>query len=335
MPDLSTRYLGLELTGPIIASCSPLTGRLDTLKQLEDAGAAAVVLPSLFEEDVIEEEMHLVDLLDAGDGFAEFASAPLSEVEGVDAGVLGTERHVRLVAQAKQSLDIPVIASVNAAHAGSWQQYASIMADAGADAIELNVYSVAADPAEAAVDVEERMREIVAAVRSSVSLPLAVKLSPFYTSVANVAAQVVREGADGLVLFNRFYAPDIDLDELALLPRISLSQSDDLRLPLRWLGILAPQLRDTSLAATSGVHTAEDVLKVLLVGADVACTTASLLRRGPAHLATMLDDLARWLEEHDYASVAQLRGSMSAASVPDPGGFERSQYRALVQSYRP
>ena len=326
--DLTTQYLGLTLTSPIMASASPLTGSLDTLRELEDAGASAVVLPSLFEEDVIEEELHLADVLDDGEGFAEFASAPLSDA--AHDYVLGPDRHVRLVERAKAVLGVPVIASVNAAHSGSWERYATLLVEAGADAIELNMYSVSADPGESAADVEARKLDIVSEVKAAISVPLAVKLSPFFSSVAHFARDVVGRGADGLVLFNRFYAPDIDLDTLTVQPRLHLSDSDDLLLPLRWLGILRPQLPGTSLAATSGVHSGADALKTLLVGADVACTTSAVLKRGAGHVATMLDELATWLEAHDYESVTQLKGSMSAASVPDPAGFERAQYRAIL-----
>jgi len=326
--DLTTQYLGLTLTSPIMASASPLTGSLDTLRELEDAGASAVVLPSLFEEDVIEEELHLADVLDDGEGFAEFASAPLSDAAADY--VLGPDRHVRLVERAKAVLGVPVIASVNAAHSGSWERYATLLVEAGADAIELNMYSVSADPGESAADVEARKLDIVSEVKAAISVPLAVKLSPFFSSVAHFAGDVVGRGADGLVLFNRFYAPDIDLDTLTVQPRLHLSDSDDLLLPLRWLGILRPQLPGTSLAATSGVHSGADALKTLLVGADVACTTSAVLKRGAGHVATMLDELATWLEAHDYESVTQLKGSMSAASVPDPAGFERAQYRAIL-----
>ena len=326
--DLTTSYLGLELSGPIMASAGPLTGTLDGLRALQDAGASAVVLPSLFEEDVIEEELHLADLLLEGEEFAEFASAPLSEA--ADSYVLGCERHLRLVERARAALEIPVIASLNAAHPGAWERHAALLAEAGADAIELNMYSVAADPRESAADVEARKLDIVSAVREAVSVPLAVKLSPFYTSVAHLAAAVVERGADGLVLFNRFYAPDIDLDSLTVRPALTLSESDDVRLPLRWLGILRPQLPGASLAASSGIQTGADALKALLVGADVACTTSAAVRHGAGHVARMLADLRSWMDEHDYESVRQLRGSMSAAAVPDPAGFERAQYRAIL-----
>lgn len=331
--QLATTYLGMDLGGPVIASASPLTEQVSTLRQLEDAGAAAVVLPSLFEEDVIEEELHLADTLDAGMGFAEFDSAPLAPTAAASQDELGTERHLNLVSAAKEALDIPVIGSINGAHPGSWQVYASLMAQAGADAIELNMYSVAADPTRSAADVEEEKRAIVREVRAAIDVPLAVKLSPFYTSLAHLAAQMVRAGADGLVLFNRFYSPDIDLATLELAPRLALSAPEDLRLPLRWLGILRAQLADTSLAATTGIHTGDEVLKALLVGADVACTTAAVLQRGPEAITRMLEQVSAWLAANEYESVAQLRSSMSAANVPDPGGFERAQYRAMITSY--
>jgi dihydroorotate dehydrogenase (fumarate) len=330
-PRLATRYLGLALTGPIIASAGPLTGRIDTLRRLEAAGAAAVVLPSLFEEEVIAEELHLSDMIDAGEDFAEFAGGVLPEMDLPD---LGPGRHLKLLEQAKEALSVPVIASLNATHSGSWERYATLMVDAGADAIELNLYAVAADPAESAAEVEARALDVIAEVKSSISVPLAVKLSPFYSSLAHFAAAAIGRGADGLVLFNRFYAPDIDLSVLDVVPRVDLSSSADLRLPLRWLGILRAQLPEVGLACSSGVHTGADAIKALLVGADVACTTASVLHHGPEHLATMLTQLREWLAEHDYDSVDQLRASMSAASVADPSAFERSQYMAIVTSMR-
>lgn len=326
-PIMSTRYLGLPLRGPVIASASPLTGRLDTLTALQDAGAAAVVLPSLFEEEVEAEEMHLAAMMDAGEDFAEFASGPLPDIDLPD---LGAGRHLRLLEQAKAALEIPVIASLNATHPGSWQRYAIEMAEAGADAIELNLYTVAADPGEDAADVEQRHLEAIAAVRSAIRIPLAVKLSPYYSALASFAAEVVDAGADALVLFNRFYAPDIDLASLNVNPTVELSTPGDQRLALRWIGILRSQLPDVGLACTSGVHSGAEVLKALLVGADVACTTSAVLRHGPQRVATMLADAEEWLSENGYDSVDQLRGSMSARSVPDPAAFERAQYQAVI-----
>jgi dihydroorotate dehydrogenase (fumarate) len=328
---LRTTYLGLELAGPVIASASPLTGRLDDLLRLEDAGAAAVVLPSLFEEEVIDEELVLNDHLEQGvNSYAESIDyfPQLPELE------LGAERHLRLLAEAKERLNIPVIASLNAVHLGSWQRYAGEFTEAGADAIELNLYSMAADPARAASDVEAAYLEVIADVRKAVPVPLAVKLSPYLSSTAHFAAAAVAAGVDGLVLFNRFYTPDLDLSTFGVAPTLELSTSADLRLPLRWIAVLRPQLPGTSLAATSGVHTAEDVAKALLVGADVACMTSALIKKGPAHVGTVLDGFASWMEENAYTSVTELRGSASAAGVPDPAGFERTQYVRLLTGAR-
>ena len=328
-PDLRTRYLGLDLSGPVIASASPLTGRLDDLLRLEDAGAAAVVLPSLFEEEVIEESLVLHDHLEQGE-FSESVDffPDMPELE------LGPERHLRLLSEAKDRLNIPVIASLNAVHLGSWQRYAGEFVEAGADAIELNMYSLATDPTKDAAVVESEYLDIVAAVRQAVTVPLAVKLSPYLSSTAHFAAAVAKGGVDGLVLFNRFYTPDLDLTTFGVTPSLELSSSADLRLPLRWIAVLRPQLPDTSLAPTSGVHTAADVAKALLVGADVACMTSALIKHGPEHIGTVLDGLEAWLEENLYESVAQLRGSASAAGVADPAGFERAQYVRLLTDAR-
>jgi dihydroorotate dehydrogenase (fumarate) len=327
-PTLATSYLGLSLSGPVIASAGPLTGHVASLQALERAGAAAVVLPSLFEEEIIAEEVALERAFAAGEDFYPEFSGMLPEVELPD---LGPERHVRLVAEAKAALTIPVIASVNAAHPGSWSRYASMMADAGADAIELNVYAVAADPSMTAADVESVYLDVIREVRASVAVPLTVKLSPFFSSFAHFAGEVVGAGADGLVLFNRFYAPDIDLDELRLTPTVELSSPGDQRLPLRWLGILRSQLGpDVSLACTSGVHSADGVLKALLVGANVACTTAAVLHHGPERITSWLTRVEHWMAEREYDGVDQLRGSMSAAATSDPSAYERSQYVKIV-----
>ncbi len=328
-PVMATRYLGLELSGPVIASAGPLTGRIDELMRLEEAGAAAVVLPSLFEEEVIAEEMAFFEAHEQGAGMdAEFSSM-MPEVDMRD---LGPERHVRLLEEAKSRLDIPVIASVNAVHTGSWKRYTTMMVEAGADAIELNLYAVAANPGEDAADVEARYLDVVREVRESVGIPLAVKLSPFFSSFSHFARQVADNGADGLVLFNRFYAPDLDLDTLEVKPKVALSSSAELRMPLRWLGILRTQLPNTALAATSGVHTAGDVIKALLVGADVACTTSAVVRGGAQVVRTMLDGVEAWMAEREYTGVDQLRGSVSAAAAGDQSAFERSQYISVITS---
>lgn len=331
MTDLRTAYLGLRLRTPLVASASPLTGRLDSLLALEQAGAAAVVLPSLFEEEVEEESMRLHERLEAGaDSFPEAGDFfPSMEYDGI-----GPYKHVKLAAAAKQALTIPVIASINGITPGGWVRYAQLMADAGADAIELNLYSVAANPWRSAASVEDGYLEVVRLVRGAVDVPLAVKLSPFLSATAHFARRVVEAGADGLVLFNRFYQPDIDLDTLDVLPRVDLSDPRELRLPMRWLAILRPQLPSTSLAATTGVHSGLDAAKALLVGADVAMMTSALLRFGPQHLARVEAELVAWLAERDYASVGQLRGSVSHRGATDPTGFERANYLRTLASYR-
>ncbi|MBK5289639.1 MAG: dihydroorotate dehydrogenase-like protein [Acidimicrobiia bacterium] len=322
MTDLSVNYLGIDLSSPLVASAGPLTGQLDTLRRLADAGAAAVVLPSLFEEEiarVIRDQERV--FATSSDSSAE-ALSYLPEID-VDPG--GVDRHLRLVTDAKAAIDVPVIASLNGSSSGGWTWYARALVDAGADALELNVYSIAADIHDDPREVEERYIELVSAVRDAVRVPIAVKVSPFFTAMANVAGRLAAAGADGLVLFNRFYQPDIDLETLDVTPSITLSTSADLRLPLRWIGLLYGRV-DASLAASGGVHTPEDVVKVLLAGADVAMTTAALLRHGPEHLTVLRDGLLAWLEARGYTSVAQMRGSVSARAGRDPDAFERANY---------
>jgi dihydroorotate dehydrogenase (fumarate) len=331
MIDLRTTYLGLSLRSPLVASASPLTGQLDSLLALEQAGAAAVVLPSLFEEEIEYDSMLLHERLETGAlSFPEAADFfPTVEFDNV-----GPQEHVKLVATAKDHLRVPVIASINGTTPGGWTYHSSLMAEAGADAIELNLYAVAADPRRGAAEVESGYLEVVRRVRAAIEVPLAVKLSPYLSSTAHFARRVVEAGADGLVLFNRFYQPDIDLETLDVLPRVELSDSRELRLPLRWLAILRPQLPTTSLAATTGVHSGLDAAKALLVGADVVMMTSALLRNGPAHLAKVESELVGWLTERDYVSVAQARGSVSHRNATDPAGFERANYLRTLASYR-
>jgi dihydroorotate dehydrogenase (fumarate) len=332
MTDLTSTYLGLHLASPIIASAGPYTGRLETLLELEAAGVSAVVLPSMFEEEMVDDELSLHEALERGTNtFAE----SLDYFPHTDFSDTGPQRHVRLVEEARQRLSIPVIASVNAAHPGSWKRYATMMADAGAAAIELNIYALATDACRTAADVEASYLDIVGEVRAAVNVPLAVKLSPYFSCLPHFAAAVVAAGADGLVLFNRFYQPDLDLHTLDVTPTVDLSTSADLRLPLRWLAILRPQLPTVSLAATSGVHTAHDVVKALLVGADVACMTSALLRHGTGHVRAVLGGLEAWLSDNEYTSVAQLRGSVSSAGAQDPAAFERANYVRVLSSYQP
>lgn len=330
MSDLSTTYLGLSLRTPLVASPSPLTGRIASLQRLEEAGAAAVVLPSLFGEELEQESMHLHERLEAGaDSFPEARTF----FPAMDFDELGPERHVKLVEEAVARLSVPVIASVNARSLGTWLHYARLMADAGASAVELNMYAVAADPHRDALDLEDDWVEMVREICAAIDVPVAVKLGPHFTSLANFAARVVAAGAAGLVLFNRFYQPDLDLDTLHLESRVELSDSRDLRLPLRWIGILRPQLRHTYLALTSGVHTPDDAAKALLAGADVVMMTSALLRNGPEHLSWVEAGLTRWMVERDYTSVAQLRGSVSRHGARDPSAYERANYVKLLASY--
>jgi dihydroorotate dehydrogenase (fumarate) len=329
--DLRTRYLGLDLRSPIVASASPLTGEPASARLLEQAGAAAIVLPSLFEEELLFEDMEINRSLEAGtDSFAE----ALDYFPNIESFAGAGDRYLERLRQIKAKAGIPVIASLNATTAGGWVRYAKLMEDAGADALELNLYHVAADPARSAADVEAADLALVAAVRTSVRIPLAVKLSPYYSSMANVARHVIDAGADGLVLFNRFYQPDLDLDTLEVVARLDLSQSWELRLPLRWIAILRPQLGPkASLAATSGVGSATDVVKALMVGADVAMMTSAILRNGPDKIRTVEAGLRTWMSENEYKSVSQLCGSASSAAVEDPSAFERANYMRTLRSW--
>jgi dihydroorotate dehydrogenase (fumarate) len=329
MPDLSTDYLGLRLRTPLVASSSPLTGDLDGLRRLEDAGASAVVLPSLFEEQITGEAMEIDDLLETG---AESFAEALNYFPELDDYSTGPERYLGLVQKAKAALGIPVIASLNGTSPGGWIEHAKLIEEAGADAIELNLYLIAADPDLNAAGLEARYAELVRSVRGAVRIPIALKLAPFFTTLAHTARQLIEEGADGLVLFNRFYQPDLDLETLEVLPRIAFSSSEELRLPLRWIAILHGRVR-ASLAATTGIHTAADALKVLLAGADVAMTASVLLQLGPAHLRRLEQGIVEWMSEREYASVRQLKGSVSQKAVADPTAFERANYMRTLKSY--
>jgi dihydroorotate dehydrogenase (fumarate) len=329
--DLRTRYLGLDLRSPIVASSSPLTGAVDTARLVEEAGAAAIVLPSLFEEEILNEEIQLNRSLEAGS--EQFAEA-LGYFPNIESFAGVGDRYLTRLERVKAQSAVPVIASLNATTAGGWVRYARLIQDAGADALELNLYRVAADPRRTAADMESADLELIAAVRGSVSIPLAVKLSPYYSALADFAGRAVAQGVDGLVLFNRFYQPDLDLDTLDVVARVDLSRPSELRLPMRWIAILRPQLpAGVSLAATSGVHSGTDVVKALLVGADVAMMTSALLVHGASHVRTVEDELRAWMTDHDYESVAQLRGSANQATVEDPFAFERANYMNTLHSW--
>jgi len=329
--DLRTRYLGLELRSPLVASPSPLTRDPATARQLVDAGAAALVLPSLFEEEILHEELELNRSLEQGtDAFAE----ALDYFPAVSSFAGSGDQYLARLGRVKAQVDVPVIASLNASTPGGWVRYARLMQDAGADALELNLYHLAANPSRDASEMEARDLEMIGAVRAAITIPLAVKLSPYYSALASFARQVVERGADGLVLFNRFYQPDLDLETLDGVASLDLSQPAELRLPLRWTAILRPQLGPgVSLAATSGIHTGTDAAKVLLVGADVAMTTSAVLHNGPEYLRTIEAGLVAWMAEHEYESVDQLRGSVSQAAVADPSAFERANYMRTLRSW--
>ncbi len=328
--DVSTTYLGLRLCSPIVASPSPLTGDPGFWEEIEQAGAGAIVLPSLFEEQIERESFGIDATLNFGtDSFAESLSY-LPELDDYDVGVA---RHLGLVELAREQLAIPVIASLNGTSPGGWVKYARNLEDAGAQAIELNVYDVIVDPRVSAADVEKRYLELVEEVRAEVKVPLAVKLGPWFTSLGHFALALQEAGVDGLVLFNRLYQPDIDLETLDVTPRLQLSTSAESRLPLHWIGILRGFM-SCSLAATTGVHDGADAMKLLLAGADVVMTTSAVLLHGPQRIASMLAEMSEWMTARDYSGVDQLRGSVSRRSVPDPEVYQRANYYQVIHSWR-
>lgn len=327
--DLGTTYLGLKLKNPVVVSASPLSERLDVLKRLEDAGAAAAVLPSLFQEQIEHDELEAHKL--HAFGTESFAEA-LDYFPELDDYNTGPERYLELIDSAKKAVSIPIIASLNGSSKGGWERFARQMEQAGADALELNVYFVPTDPDTEGVQVESQYLDLIAAVRAAVSLPLAVKIGPYFSSLPHMAKKMVEAGANGLVLFNRYLQPDLDPESLTVTPDLVLSTPHELRLPLRWTAILRGRIR-ASLAVTSGVHSARDVLKALLVGADVTMMASALLQRGPSHVRGVLTELNNWLTEFEYSSVEQMKGSMSQINSPDPSAFERSNYMKALISY--
>jgi dihydroorotate dehydrogenase (fumarate) len=327
--DLATRYLGIPLAHPIVASASPLTGSLDSLRRLEDAGVAAVVLPSLFEEQIEHDEMSTHNLMLYGAELSPEARGFFPELQQYNTG---PDRYLRLIADAKRSLDVPVIASLNGTTPGGWTGIARQCEQAGADAIELNVYFLAADVDDSSAAVEARYVDLVKLVAGQVRIPVAVKVAPYFSAMANMANRLAMAGARGLVLFNRFLQPDIELDELQVAPHLVLSTSDELRLALRWIAILRGRVR-ASLAATGGAHTSEDVLKLLLAGADCVMLASSLLKKGPAQVGTLVRGVEAWLAERGYESVEQMKGSLSQQACPDPGAFERANYMKALTTY--
>lgn len=327
MPDLGTDYLGLALPHPIVASSSPLGERLDDLRRLEEGGVSAVVLPSLFEEQITLESRDLDHVL--SHGTESFAEATHYFPEHV---ALGPRAYLAHLTAAKRALGIPVIGSLNGSSPGGWTRYARRMADAGADALELNVYHLPTHPGISGAEVEAIYLELVRDVVESVRIPVAVKLTPFLSAPAHVARQLVEAGARGLVLFNRFYQPDLDLEQLEVVPSLSLSSPWTLRLRLRWVAILYGHV-EADLAVTGGVHEASDVLKSMMVGAKVAMMTSALLKHGPSHVARVLEGMQAWMQAHEYHSVRQMRGSMSQRAVADPSAYERANYMRVLRSY--
>lgn len=329
--DLRTTYLGLRLRSPIVASASPLTRDLGSLRAFEEHGVGAAVLPSLFEEQIEHEEIDIHELLEHGTHSFGEALTWFPELGDYPTGPDAYLEHLR---EAKAVLEVPVIASLNGVSSGGWLRYARLCEEAGADALELNVYSVETDPSRSADDVEGRTLALVREVRAAVSVPLAVKVGPFYSAFAHMAVRLGEAGADGLVLFNRFLQPDIDLETLGVSPSLELSTPFELRLPLRWIAILRGRV-PVSLAGTTGVHDWQGALKLLLAGADAVMVASAPLRRGPRVVGEILDGLRSWMEEREYVSVEQLKGSLSQASCPDPAAFERGNYMRALVSYAP
>jgi dihydroorotate dehydrogenase (fumarate) len=328
--DLSTTYLGIKLANPIMPGASPLVDSLDRVKAMQDAGASAIVMHSLFEEQIDREmKAEYVHLRSHEDVFAEAANFfPES-----DDYALGPQEYLAHIRRIKETCKLPVIASLNGTQLGGWVEYANLIQQAGADALELNLYYLATDGAISGEEVETDVLEIVRTVKAGVKIPVAVKLSPFFSSVSHMAKEIELNGADGLVLFNRFYQPDIDLDALEVVPKLDLSSPEELRLRLRWLAILFGQVK-LPMACTGGVHSAHDVVKAILAGASVVQVVSSLLKQNPAHIRTLLAGLEQWMQEKEYSSVSQMRGALSLQNCPDPAAFERANYLKILQVWK-
>ncbi len=327
--DLSTKYLGLSLRTPLVPAASPMSEEIDTIKEMEDSGASAVVLYSLFEEQLRQDSRELARNLEQGtESFAE----ALTYFPEPDDFRLGPEEYLAHIAKAKAAVKIPIIASLNGSSVGGWTAYAKAIQQAGADALELNIYYIPTDMNLTSEAIEQTYLEILRAVKSTVTIPVAVKLSPFFTNFANMAKRLDQAGANGLVLFNRFYQPDIDLESLEVRPNILLSTPMAMRVPLRWIALLNGKLK-ASLAATSGIHRASDVLKMLMAGADVTMLCSTLIRHGARQIAVIERDLVAWMEEHEYTSVTQLKGSLSQRNCAEPSAFERAQYMKAISQF--
>jgi len=327
--DLSTHYLGLKLKSPLVPGASPLVDDLDVVKRLEDAGAAAIVMHSLFEEQISGEMLATIYHMEL---YADSYSEALSYFPHGDDFALGPDQYLEQIRCIKETVDVPVIASLNGTTPGGWTKYARLMEQAGADALELNVYIVANDPQETGEEIEKQVIDLTRHVVQTVSIPVAVKLSPFYSSLANVASRLDAAEVDGLVLFNRFYQPDIDIELLEVAPTLRLSDSSELLLRLRWLAVLSRQL-SCDFAVSGGVHNERDAIKALMAGASVVQMVSALLKHGPEHLAVVRDEMIKWMQENGYESVRQLRGSMAFDRCPDPRAFERANYMRSLHSW--
>jgi dihydroorotate dehydrogenase (fumarate) len=327
--DLSTKYLGLPLRNPLIVAACPLCGDADTLRRLEEAGAAAAVLPSLFEEQLEHDEQEVNKLYE---NHTESFAEALSHFPELHSYNTGTKDYLELIEAAKKQVKMPIIGSLNGSSVGGWTGYAKSMQDAGVDAMELNIYFVPTDPEMTAKAVEDQYAELTQAVKDTIAVPLSVKIGPFFTSMPSLVQRVAEAGADGLVLFNRYLEPDIDLESLQVSPNLVLSSRHELRLALRWIAIVRDHTK-ISLAATGGVHFADDVIKALLAGADVVQMATALLRYGPPYLGKLLEEIEHWLEEHEYTSVEQMKGSLSRGNSPDPSAFERANYMKALTSF--
>ena len=329
--DLTTNYLGLMLKNPIVASSSPLSHTVDSIRRLEDAGAAAVVMYSLFEEQIGFDSYYIDYHLTQGiDSYAE----SISYFPDMQSYNVGPDEYMNLIRKAKEAVDIPIIGSLNGASVGGWTDYAALIEEAGAVALELNVYYVPTNIEISGIEVEVLYLDVLEVIKQVVTIPVAVKLSPFFSSIANMASRLADRGADGLVCFNRFYQPDFDLENLEVKPQLVLSNSNELRLPLRWVAILYGRI-SCDLAITSGIHTSEDVIKALMAGAQVTMMASELLQNGVRRIGQVLNELMTWLKAHEYESVVEMIGAMSQKHCPEPAAFERANYMKMLDSYRP
>jgi dihydroorotate dehydrogenase (fumarate) len=329
MVDLTTTYLGMKLKNPLVASASPLSEKVETVKKLEEAGIAAVVMYSLFEEQIIHESLELDHYLTQGSYSSSEAVTYLPEAGRY---ILAPEVYVETLKKLKQAVKIPVIGSLNGVSTGGWIKYAKKIQDAGADALELNIYYLPTDSSLTSTELEKAYSTLVSDVRKSVKIPVAVKLSPYFTSIPNMAKRLVEAGANGLVLFNRFYQPDLDIENLKVTPNLILSTSNELRLPLRWIAILYGHIQ-ADFALTTGIHTTEDVVKAVMAGASVTMMASELLQKGIGRTAELQTGLENWMVEHEYASIQQMRGSMSQKAVAEPAAFERANYMKVLSSF--